>query len=78
MEVELWVLKNLKIRSDSGIVIDCYNKKYNILSFIILLIDNIWRLFYDLNIYYHCHIYREINKIIYKKCIGDWILLKIL
>lgn len=35
---------NLDIKVDSRIVIDWYNKKNNISNFIMLLINNIWKL----------------------------------
>ena len=56
---------NLDIESDSRIVIDCYNKKSNIPSSIMLLMEDIWKLIQDLNIYDCCHIYREANRIAY-------------
>ena len=54
----------LNIENDSKIVINCYNKKSNISSCIILLMDNIQKLFHDLNIYDCCHIYRKTNRIV--------------
>ena len=55
-DIYILVVKNknfldLKIKSDSKIVIDCYNKKVNILNYIFLLMDDIWNLPQDLNIY---------------------------
>ena len=50
---------NLEIDSDSKIVIDCYNIKNNIFSFIMLLIKGIWKLSQNLNIYNCHHIYRN-------------------
>ena len=35
---------NLEIEGDSKIVIDCYNKKSNIPSSIMLLMEDIWKL----------------------------------
>ena len=55
---------NLEIEGDLKIVIDCYNKKSNIPRSIILLMDDIWKLSYDLYIYDCHHIYKEINRII--------------
>ena len=50
-------LLNLNIEDNSIIVTNYYNKKnYNSG---ILLIENIWKLFNDLNIYICCHIYRK-------------------
>ena len=54
------------------IVIDYYNKKNNISNYIILLMEDIWKLSRDLYIYDYHHIYRETNKIVdylAKKCI---------
>ena len=51
---------------------DCCNKKSNIPNFIMLLMEDIWKLFQDINIYNCCYIYKETNKIIdclTKKCI---------
>ena len=45
---------DLKIKNNSKIVIDCYNKKVNILNYIFfLLMDDIWNLPQDLNIYFY-------------------------
>ena len=57
-EIYILVVKNkknldLKIKNDSKIVIDCYNKKVNILNYIFLLMDDIWNLPQDLNIYFY-------------------------
>ena len=43
------------------IVIDYYNKKNNISNYIILLMEDIWKLSRDLYIYDYHHIYREAN-----------------
>ena len=40
-------------------MIDYYNKKINIYSFILLLIEDIWNLSQDLNTYVCRHVYRE-------------------
>ena len=45
---------NLQIEGDSKIVIDCYNKKSNIPSSIMLLMEDILKLSQDLYIY-DCH-----------------------
>ena len=45
-------------------MIDCYNKKINIPSSILLLMDDIWNLSHGLNIYVYCHVYKEGNKIV--------------
>ena len=55
---------NLEIEGDLKIVIDCYNKKNNIPSSIILLMEDIWKLSYDLYINDCSYIYKEINRII--------------
>ena len=44
-------------------MIDCYNKKINIPSSILLLMDDIWNLSQGLNIYVYHHVYKEGNKI---------------
>ena len=43
---------------------NCYNKKNNILNSIILLMEDIWKLSQDLNIYDYYHIYKEANRTI--------------
>ena len=53
---------NLEIEGDSRIIIDYYNKKSNIPSSIMLLMKDIWKLSYDLNIYDCCHIYWKANR----------------
>ena len=53
---------NLEIEGDSRIIIDYYNKKSNIPSSIMLLMKDIWKLSYDLNIYDYHHIYWETNR----------------
>ena len=45
---------NLKIKGDSKIIIDFYNKKSNIHNSIMLLIKDTWKFYRDLNIY-NCH-----------------------
>ena len=42
---------NLEIKGDSKIVVDCYNKRTNILSSIMLLIEDFWKLSQGLHIY---------------------------
>ena len=42
---------NLEIESDSKIVVDSYNRKINIPVSIMLLMEDIWKLAKDLNIY---------------------------
>ena len=42
--------------------IDCYNKKINIPTSNLLLIEDIWNLWQGLNIYVCHHVYREGNK----------------
>ena len=44
------------------IVINSYNKKNNIYNSIMLLMDDIWKLYRDLYIYDWHYIYRETNK----------------
>ena len=56
---------NLEIEGDLKVVMDDYNKKKsNIPNFIILLMEDIWRITQDLNIIC-CHIYSKANRIIY-------------
>ena len=43
-------------------MIGYYNKKSNIPNSIMLLIKDIWKLNYDINIYYCHHNYKEVNK----------------
>ena len=66
-------LLNLEIEGASKIVINYYNNNKNIIpNFIMLLMEDIWKLSQDLYIYDCCHIYRETNRITYclaKKCI---------
>ena len=52
-------LLNLNIEDNSIIVTNYYNKKKKISNSGILLIENIWKLFKDLNIYICHHIYRK-------------------
>ena len=63
---------NLDIEEDSKVIIDCYNRRSSLPNSIILLIEDIWRLSQDLNIYKCSHIYKKANKTTYclvKKCI---------
>lgn len=53
---------NLEIEVDSKVVIDCKNRKSSIPSSFILLMDDIWKLSRDLNIYKCCHIYWKANR----------------
>ena len=53
----------LEIEGDSKIVIDYYNKRINIPHPIRLLMEDIWKLSHDLNIYGCDHVYREANRI---------------
>ena len=55
---------NLEIEGDSKVIIDCYNRSSSPSS-IILLMEDIWRLSQDLNIYNYGHIYREANRTTY-------------
>ena len=50
---------NLEIEGDSKVTIDCYNKTSGLPSTIILLMENVWKLSQDLNLYNGCHIFRE-------------------
>ena len=52
---------NVEIEGDSKVVIDCYNKKCSSPRLIILLMEDIWRLTQNSNIYNCCHIDREAN-----------------
>ena len=54
---------NLEIEEDSKMVIDNYNKKSNIPSFIMLLMENIWKITQDVNVFICHHIYKEANRI---------------
>ena len=54
---------NLEIESNSKIVINHYNKKINIFGSILFLMNDIWNLSHDLNIYVCHHIYRKRNRI---------------
>ena len=42
---------DLEIEGDSKIIMDCYNKKINPHSFIMLLMVDIWKLSLELNTY---------------------------
>ena len=42
---------NLQIESDSKIVVDRYDKKINIPNYILLLVNDIWKLCKGLNVY---------------------------
>ena len=53
---------NLKIERDYKVIIDFYNKKSSLPSSIILLMEDIWGLVQDLNIFNCCYIYRKANK----------------
>ena len=53
---------NLKIEGDSKIVIDCYDKRTSVPCSIKILIEDIWKLSRDLNIYSCHHVYREANR----------------
>ena len=52
---------NIEIEGDSKIVIDCYNKIINIPSSIMLVMEDIWKLFQGLHIYECLHVYKEAN-----------------
>ena len=54
---------NLKIEGDFKVIINCYNKKSSLSSSIILLIEDIWGLDQNLDIFNCCHIYRKANRI---------------
>ena len=49
---------SLEIEGDSKVIIDCYNKTSSPPSLITLLMQNIWRLSHDLNVYNCCHNYK--------------------
>ena len=53
---------NFEVEEDSKVFIDCYNKKNNLSSSIILLMEDICGLAQDLNISNRCHIYRKANR----------------
>ena len=53
---------NLKIEGDLKTIIDCYNKKSNIHSSIILLMKDTWKLSQDLIVCNYHHIYKKSNK----------------
>ena len=61
---------NLEIDGYSKIVIDYYNIKNNIFSFIMLLMKNIKKLY--LNIYNYYFIYKETNRIVDYFIIHMW------
>ena len=52
---------NLDIEGDSKVVIDGYNKKSNIPSSIMLLMEDVWKITQDLNVCICRHVYREVN-----------------
>ena len=52
---------NLEIEGDFKVIINCYNKKSILPSSIILLIEDIWGLTHNLNIFNCYHIYGEAN-----------------
>ena len=52
----------VEIEGNSKIVINCYNKRINIPSSIMLLMKDIWKLFQGLHIYECLHIYGEANR----------------
>ena len=52
----------LEIEGDSKIVIDCYNKRINIPSSIMLLMEDIWKLSQGLHIYECRHVCSEVNR----------------
>ena len=54
----------MKIEGDFKVIIDCYNKRSSSFNSIIFLIEDVWKLFQDLNIYNCDHIYREVNRTI--------------
>ena len=67
---DVLVVKNngfleLDIERDSKVIIDCYSKKKNISSSIILLMKDIWKLSQNLNIHKCNHIYRKANRTAY-------------
>lgn len=47
----------MEIEEDLEIIIDCYHKKENLYSSIILVMENIWN--HNLNIYNCYHVYKE-------------------
>ena len=53
---------NLEIENDSKIIVDSYNRKINIHVSIMLLMENIWKLAHDLDIYICRHVYKEENR----------------
>ena len=53
---------NLEIEGHFKVIIDCYIKKGCPPSSILLLMEDIWRLYHNLNIYNYCRIYREANR----------------
>ena len=64
---------NLDIEGNSKIVVDSHSRKIIIHVFIMLLMEDIWKLAQDLNIYICRHVYRKANGTTYclaKKGIG--------
>ena len=53
---------NFEIEKDSKLVIDCYNRRIEIPSSIMLLMEDIWKLSQGLHIYDCRHVYREANR----------------
>ena len=62
----------METEGDSKVIIDCYNIRNSLPGSIIILMEYIWRLSQDLNIYNYRHIHREVNKTLdclVKKCL---------
>ena len=54
---------NLKTEGDLiKVVTNSYNKKSNISNSIILLIEDVWKIMQDLNVFICGYIYKEVNK----------------
>ena len=47
-----------RLQKDFKVIIDCYDKKNSLPSSIILLMEDIWGLARNLNIFSCCHIYK--------------------
>ena len=55
-------LITFKNERNSVVIIICYNRRSSSLSSIILLMEDVYRLSQDINIYNYGHIYREANR----------------
>ena len=56
---------NMEIEGNSKVIINCYIKKNSLHTSITFLMEDIWGLAQNLNIYNCCNIYRKANRITY-------------